>query len=279
MSEGVDFAFGRPGAAALVAAGKTFVLRYAPYPGDGGKGLTLDEVQEYHAAGLGIGLVFESTGGRPHGGYANGREDGLIARQGADSVGFPDSLPIYFAVDYDVVSGPDWQAIADYFRGINSVLPVLQMGDYGEADVIDFCHDNGLTAWHWQTAAWSGGRVSQWAHLLQYQNEEIINGAEVDFDRSFGDEQGLWWPEQQEDELTANERMLFTLACGNYDTMAGCYDAAIAAGILQYEDPAQPPPPAGQDDNASATVKRFRLLSILGQGSAAVDNAIAVFRR
>lgn len=279
MSEGVDFSAGRPGAAALVAAGKTFVMRYIPYPGAGTKGLTIDEVAEYHAAGLGIGLVFESLGGRPRGGYINGVEDANLAIIGAASVGFPDDRPLYFAVDYDVVSGPDLGAIRAYFQGIGSVLPFIRIGDYGEADVVDFCHDNGLAAWGWQTYAWSGGRVSSWAHLLQYSNGEILNGAEVDYDRSFGDDQGLWWPHQEALDMTPNQEMIFTLAGGDYLTMANCYAAAIADGILHYEDPSQPPPAAGDDDNASASVKRWALLSILGQGSAAVDHAIEVFRR
>ena len=64
MIFGVDYSFGRPGAAALKAAGVKFVVRYVPYLGDGGKGLKRPEAEELHGAGIPVALVYESTAGR-----------------------------------------------------------------------------------------------------------------------------------------------------------------------------------------------------------------------
>lgn len=46
----IDYSWGRPGAKAIRNAGYGAVLRYAPYPGDGGKGLTSMEVAELRSA-------------------------------------------------------------------------------------------------------------------------------------------------------------------------------------------------------------------------------------
>ena len=198
--EGVDFSFDRPGAAALVAEGKEFVIRYIPYPGDGGKGLTLSEVAEYGAAGLAIGLVFESTAARHLDGYDAGVQDAHTAGVACDALGLG-AIPIYFAVDFD--AKPTQMALIDeYQRGAISVLGLMRVGVYGSFAVIDHCHFFGTAAWFWQTYAWSSGVKHPYRHLYQYSNGESINRAAVDFCEAYGTEQGLWWPGTEGGEVT-----------------------------------------------------------------------------
>lgn len=193
LEQGIDYSWARPGGAAIKAAGMTFAFRYVPYQGDGGKGLTTDEVADLQANGIAIGLVFESTAGRPQGGRTNGLGDGVVARQGARSIGWPETLPIYFAVDYD---SNDFAPIDEYLKGCAESLGALRVGVYGSFAVIEHCHTTGSAAWFWQTYAWSYGQKSQWRHVYQYDNGQTLNGGAVDYNEIYG-EAGLWKVEEE----------------------------------------------------------------------------------
>ena len=209
----VDFSFARPGGAAIKAAGFGGMMRYVPYAGDGGKGLTTAEVADYHENGLGIGLVFESTAGRMFDGCLAGEYDAHIANYGALSVGFPDTRPIYFACDTDVTP-EQLTYVKDYMRGVASVFPLNRIGVYGEYDVIEFCHANGLAAWFWQSLAWSGGRLHPYRHIYQSLNGQFVNGGEVDFNEAYGEDQGLWKPEGASDMTPEEVTAIAEKVCG-----------------------------------------------------------------
>jgi hypothetical protein len=194
MIEGVDFSFARPGAKALLAAGKHFVVRYLPYAlggaTDGGKGLTAAEIKEYRAAGLDIVLNFEWYAARMKHGHDAGLTDGRASQAAFDKLGIPNTLPVYFSADWDATSG-EQAAIDAYLKGAASVLGAGRVGVYGSFDVINRCRRNGTARWFWQTYAWSGGRLSGAAHLYQYHNGQHINGA-VDLTRALVPEFGQW---------------------------------------------------------------------------------------
>lgn len=193
--QGVDYSYGRPGAAAIRAAGKEFVVRYlGTYDGDE-RALTEAEVAELHASGLGIGAVYESTAARALGGYVAGVADASRARDALAGLGFPPGHPIYFAVDFDAQPA-QFAAIDDYLAGAASVLGLARIGVYGGYGVIDHCVTQRSATWFWQTAAWSGGRRHAYCHLYQYLNAQSLNGALVDFNEAYGIENGLWWPEE-----------------------------------------------------------------------------------
>lgn len=65
--------------------------------------------------------------------------------------------------------------------------------------------------------------------------------------------------------MTAAQIELDEIAGGDYLHMAECYERLIKQGNIQYEDPSQPAPPPGQDTDASATVKRFKIMSLKGR--------------
>jgi hypothetical protein len=68
---GVDYAWGRPGAAALKRAGAKFACRYLSHDTTG-KNLTRAEADELSAAGLWLVVVWETTANRALDGRAAG---------------------------------------------------------------------------------------------------------------------------------------------------------------------------------------------------------------
>lgn len=152
----VDYSFSRPNPATIKAAGYDVVLRYLG--GSTGKQLTSDEAAKLHAAGLAIGLVYESTADRAAAGRAAGVHDASSALIAANALGYPAACPIFFAVDFDAAPAQ----VAGYFDGVDSVLGA-RAGIYGGYAVTTA----GLAAYRWQTKAWSGGKVDPDAHLVQ----------------------------------------------------------------------------------------------------------------
>jgi hypothetical protein len=190
--EGVDFSWARPGGQALVDAHKHFVVRYVPYAGDGGKGLTKAEIADYRAHGLAICLVFESLAGRAlTAGLAGGAADAKTSQSALVALGMPRDLPIYFAVDRDVDASHQ-PAIDAYLNGAAGILTKPRVGVYGEASLVKRCKANGTAAWLWQTYAWSNSVIASGIHLYQYKNGQIINGGAVDFTRAMQAEYGQW---------------------------------------------------------------------------------------
>jgi len=247
--EGVDYAWGRPGGAALVAAGKHFAMRYVPYPGNGGKGLTTAELGDLQSHGLAVGLVFESVKGRALGGRAAGIADATMTAAAVTSLGFPADRPVYFAVDFDA-SAAQQASIDAYLRGAASVLGASRIGVYGGLDVVNRCAENGSAKWFWQTYAWSGGRQSAHAHLYQYHNGQTINGAAVDFDRALVSDFGQWMPlpDSSTGDAMPGLRFRFT-GDGGTTTVTGSGHSLIRVYDKQYIAV-----PAGEQREAIAKV-------------------------
>jgi hypothetical protein len=201
--KGIDYSFARPGGAAIRADGNEFVIRYVPYPGDGGKGITADELADLRAHGLAVGLVFESVAERHLAGFAAGQADAVTSLRALTALGFPPATAVYFAVDFDA-QPRHYPAIDDYQRGAASILGMERVGVYGSYAVIGHCKAAGTAMWFWQTYAWSGGQRNV-AHLYQYSNAVTLNGGAVDLNAAYGDEQGLWMPEEEDDMALAEE--------------------------------------------------------------------------
>ncbi len=121
-------------------------------------------VAALHAAGKGVGFVFEDAAGRWRGGNAAGRADGLFANTWADAHGVPAGLPLYAAVDQDVVTAADFATALAYIQGFGSVKRSGR--GYGEYDLIERLAAAGIDH-GWQACAWSGSRIS--SHAAVYQ--------------------------------------------------------------------------------------------------------------
>lgn len=185
--EGCDYVSG-PTAAQLKAAGIHFVCRYLSTPGNP-KNITKAEVTHLHLAAISIVLVFETTANRALAGRAAGKTDANAARGQARVLGVPDTVPLYFAVDFDPV-GAELSRITDYIQGAASVLGIRGTGVYGGIDACKACATS--CHWFWQTYAWSGGKWFPGNHIEQYKNGAKIAGHSVDLNRAVKASYGQW---------------------------------------------------------------------------------------
>lgn len=177
MSEGLDFSWGRPGSAAIKAAGRVFVCRYLGAGRFGGKGMAGVEFADYLNNGIAVVLNFESSGTDTTS-YANGVADATFAQGQAVLLGHGDAV-IYFSNDKADTTG-----LVDYLRGVNSVIGLNRTGLYAGLAGIQAAQAAGVARWFWQTYAWSQNHVAPGVHIFQYLNGQRINNADVDFDRN-----------------------------------------------------------------------------------------------
>lgn len=175
--QGVDYAWWRPSSQAeLTPFG--FVIRYlSPDPT---KNLTLEEAIQLTKWGKFIVCNWESDG--LGGDFNRGAQDARDAIAQAVACGKPDGYPIYFSIDENV----DPAVQDQYLAGIRSVLPVYEIGDYGEALLVQHWAVVGVTH-GWRTAAtsWAGGPST--ADCALVQTGTAFNG-NADADYSLSDE-------------------------------------------------------------------------------------------
>src|SRR5664280_2168495 len=190
MAKGLDYSFGRPNLDTVKQQGYSFVARYLAVDG-GSKLIIKTEADQIRAHGLGLVLVYEQCAGRAKEGRAAGKADGQTALTQARSVGFPDTRPVYFAVDYDA-TGTDQAAIDVYLRGAADSIGANRIGVYGSYAVVERCFTNDSARFFWQTYAWSAGKISTHTHVLQYSNGRTVGGASVDLNESKQADFGAW---------------------------------------------------------------------------------------
>lgn len=198
VGKGCDYVSG-PTPAQLKAAGMTFVCRYLSSGYENGdpnkpvnpKDLTAAEAAGLHKAGINIVLVFETTATRALAGKAAGKSDYVSARKQATALGCPTSVPIYFAVDFDMQPSEAGKVIA-YFNGASSVDGAASVGVYGGIAAVEAVASSHVARWFWQAYAWSGGKWYAGNHLEQYENGAKIAGHSVDLDRSCHALYGAW---------------------------------------------------------------------------------------
>jgi hypothetical protein len=145
---------------------------------------------------LPIGLVWESYANRANEGEEAGKQDAKNALIQANSLGFPNSLPIYFAVDWDARTATKLNNVSAYFDGIRSVLDSRGIGAYGGYYVIKTLFDNSKISHGWQTIAWSDGKWDSRAQIRHIvSNYSLPKGkGKVDFDDIMTDDWGGWKP-------------------------------------------------------------------------------------
>lgn len=184
----------------LVALGHTFAARYL-VPSVYSKWLSPDEAKVISDAGLDILSVFETTASRCLSGAGGGRTDGAIAARCAKAVKQPEGSAIYFAVDFDVTQGVQYDKIAEYLKGCAETIGNYAIGVYGEYSVIEEMFERGVVKHGWQTYAWSGGKRSSKANVYQFKNGQSVAGITVDLNNSFGNE-GFWNLRSEKKALT-----------------------------------------------------------------------------
>lgn len=185
--KGCDYAWEKPSIAAMKAEDITFACRYLSWDTTG-KNLSAGEAANLRAAGIDVVSNWEWGTGDATLGWNKGVEQAREAARLHTAYGGPDGAPIYFSVDEDV-SG---SSVADYFRGVASVIGLNRTGAYGSYKVIKYLFDTGLITFGWQTYAWSYGAWEPRAQLRQVQNGVIVGGADIDIDYAQVDYFGQW---------------------------------------------------------------------------------------
>ncbi len=191
MSFGLDYSMGMPPISDMKAAGVAFVCRYIGYTDPSLsqiKILTQAEAHALNQAGISLVSNWEWYVNRVLEGFGAGQWDAQEAQRRHVACGGPPNRPIYFSADEDYSAAQ----VADYFKGVSSVVGLSRTGAYGSYRVIAGLFDAGLIAWGWQTYAWSGGAWEPRAHIQQYNNAMIMSGVEVDYDRSIKSDFGQW---------------------------------------------------------------------------------------
>lgn len=246
--QAVDFSFARPNPADLAAAGYLGALRYlAPLPN--AKVITGDEIASLHANDLAVGFVWESGASRSGQGQDAGTADATTANVQADSLGVPDTVTLYFAVDFDA----DPITIDPYFRGVKgaSKRPV---GVYGSFRVVEHLLDAGLVVKAWQTAAWSHGQHSARAVLFQRADPAANPPPGCDVNDILQDDWGQWpanggtvfTPEQEQLLINAATRVTegahhtdeFNTLKGEIEALTAKVDSLQAGGGPHGDIPA-----------------------------------------
>ena len=166
---------------ALKASGRDFIGRYLPWKGAAWRQVTSSELKAAAAAGVDYFFWFEDSSNHYRardGGFATGAADAQEALHSLASLGLPTTTPVYYTVDFPC---PDGSQIDAYFRGINSVVPVSQIGVYGNYTTIDWLYQHGLATYFCESNAWP--EPQGWhpqAQMHQYVGKYSIGGVSVD---------------------------------------------------------------------------------------------------
>ena len=188
---GLDYAGGRPGGAAIRAAGYSFVVRYLSDGGPSlpGKLLTPAEYADLMAHDVVVAVNWETVADRMKAGYDAAVLDAPRGDAQLRAVGHGPDRPIYFSADWDATPA-DQAEIDDYLRGAASVIGAGRVGIYGSYWVVKRCLDNGSAAWAWQTGAWSGGNRDPRAHIYQRIGYVTVGGVQCDVNEALQDDYG-----------------------------------------------------------------------------------------
>lgn len=193
MRMGLDYAGGRPGGAAIRAAGYDFVVRYLSSGGAGlpGKLLTPEEADDLRDHGVSIVSNWETYANRMVEGYDAGRLDAQTALAQVLRCGGRRDRPIYFSADWDATPSEQY-GIDSYLDGAASILGRENVGIYAGFWPLSRALSAGKARWGWQTLAWSGGNLYEGRHLHQRIGFVNVGGVECDENEALADDFGQW---------------------------------------------------------------------------------------
>ena len=224
MSEGIDCLSPVSAQAAqqIKAGGKGFVLRYIG--SKGGDSLSVGEIQGMQAAGLDVGLIYETSGQQALGGAGAGQTIGSQAVAAAQALGAPQGTCIYIAeTDFDP-GGPNFDAniaaIKAFYQASTAVCRAsgYRGGAYGGLAAAQACI--GIADLVWQTYAWSGGQWAASCALQQYQNGISIAGLDADADRATVSDWGQWGSHKEDFDMQDPQNVIAAARCIANDVFA-----------------------------------------------------------
>jgi hypothetical protein len=183
----------------IVNAGYHGFLRYISpdTPNFPNKQLRAGEASAIHSVpGTGIGMVYE-TNPTSAGYFAPGKgvQDANDAIAAHSAAGAPQTVPIFFAVDYDA-SGADINgAILGYFADVHSTMSGagLLTGIYGSGDACQAMKNAGVVHYTWlaQSRGWSG--YGAWKTSADIVQGPTGNIAGIDLDTDYVVNEAVLW--------------------------------------------------------------------------------------
>lgn len=207
-------------AKALKEAGFTYVARYL---GESWKTFDKKEVEAIQSVGLKLISIFQKSANHfSYFSWKQGHLDGKEASEYAKAVGQPKGTAIYFAVDFDAQS-KDMAAICDYIEGVKKQLKDYKLGIYGSSHVMQAL--KGQADYYWQTYAWSRGKVCDFIHMYQYENNVRVAGVTIDrneIKQAPGD-----WGNQLQKEVAYSEQIKTYDVLKNIDAYINAQDALV----------------------------------------------------
>ena len=152
------------------------------------KNLTKEEAETISNAGFYIVPVFQNRQNQiADFDYSQGFERGRSAAGKADIVGQPYNSAIYFAVDFDVQTTEEIDAVKDFFRGVNATFNEYAnynngnkwlIGVYGSYTTVKELDGYYGVTKTWQTSSWSENNYSA-RNLYQYEHN-LSNFCNID---------------------------------------------------------------------------------------------------
>lgn len=188
---GIDEDWQKPPVQSIVDGGYTFVAGYVSEDMSG-KNITAARIAELRKAGIAVCLVYEYRPRNAVNGWAAGTHDGRLARDLANSLGWPTDLPIYAAVDFAPTSA-EMDSVLAYLRGFADANGGMHVtGVYGSYATVKAALDAHEVIDAWQTYAWSNGQWDPRACLRQVANGITVGGRTVDRDEATTVHFGQW---------------------------------------------------------------------------------------
>jgi hypothetical protein len=167
----IDYAWTRPNAAAIRAAGYQGVMRYlSDTPA---KDIDPGERAALQAQHLEVGLNWETTETRALQGAAAGAQDAAAANARADQLGAPNNVAIYFSCDTDV---PDPTAVRPYYQAAHAASK-RPVGVYAERAIVadEMALGNAKYGWVTNSSSWGPqGASAPGAALQQFYGTQHL---------------------------------------------------------------------------------------------------------
>lgn len=253
----LDFSFSVPDFGRAWAMGYRAVIGYLPYSPDAVERGCLNHtiVDALLHLGYGWAGVWEVNETRALGGHELGYKDGKNAAYSAHGLGAAPGAVVYATADSDL----DPVSTGGYFLGFAQAVTEggFVGGCYGSKRVVDYIVGQQICKVGWQAEAWSYGRVSQFASIIQRANYKPVAGTDhndtllptlftlspdVDFSTA------AWvQPAQGEDELTDDEKRQLAAAAEAAAKALGPYPVSVfgSPDNRWLTNTADAPPPAG----------------------------------
>jgi glycoside hydrolase-like protein/putative peptidoglycan binding protein len=166
-----------------------FLMRYIGWP-DNPKCISHypGAYKRLAASGRTVLLMAELDTNDPAGGAAGGAAMARRALHDAKSIGYPDSLPIFFCADEWLAGNVAVATAMSYLDGAASVVGRKRTGAYGFRDFITAAQAGGHAEWLWLcgSAPVAGELAQGWPHIYQWNGGSIqIAGLQADLDWAY----------------------------------------------------------------------------------------------